>query len=63
METRATDLPAVERSERMTRGTVIVIDRTTGAFSRLRDDEPVKMRVCRGCGRVHGAPEICAQSA
>ncbi|MGE0542548.1 MAG: hypothetical protein AB7R89_20470 [Dehalococcoidia bacterium] len=42
---------------------VLVIDRATGAMARLRDDEPIKLRVCRECGRVHPAPATAAHAA
>jgi len=49
----------------MTRDSVIVRDRADGHIVRLRPlDEPVKMRVCRGCGRVHtAAPAACSAAA
>jgi hypothetical protein len=25
----------------------------------VRQDEPVKLRVCRGCLRVHATPDTC----
>jgi hypothetical protein len=40
-----------------------VIDRATGAFSRLKDEEPIKLRVCRDCGRVHVTPTLAAHAA
>jgi hypothetical protein len=49
----------------MTQESVIVRDRTDGRIVRLRPlDEPVKMRVCRDCGRVHATvPARCAAAA
>ena len=38
----------------MTKLAVLVRDRETGGIVRLRiHAEPVKLRVCRACGRVH----------
>lgn len=47
----------------MATGMVLIIDRATGTPTPLREDEPVKLRVCRGCGRVHRSPAFCAQAA
>jgi hypothetical protein len=51
------------RSDLMSMENVLVIDRATGAFSRLKDEEPVKLRVCRDCGRVHLARAFSAHAA
>jgi hypothetical protein len=63
IETRTKRLISAERSDVMSMDNVLVIDRATGAFSHLRDEEPIKLRVCRGCGRVHAAPAFCAKAA
>ena len=57
------DLCLSGRSNWMSMENVLVIDRATGAFSRLKDDEPIKLRVCRDCGRVHLAPASSAHAA
>ena len=41
---------------------ILIRDRLTGGLH-TRDDEPVKLRVCRGCFRIHDAPDVCAPAA
>jgi len=37
---------------------ILVRDRITGALFARAADEPIKVRVCRSCRHVHGAPAI-----
>ena len=57
------DLCLAGRSDVMSMENVLVIDRATGDFSRLKDEEPIKLRVCRDCGRVHVAPSLSSHAA
>jgi hypothetical protein len=57
------DVSMAERSDLMSMENVLVIDRATGVCSRLKDDEPVKLRVCRDCGRVHIGPAVSFHAA
>ena len=57
------DLSMAGWSDVMSMVNVLVIDRATGAYSRLKDEEPIKLRVCRDCGRVHAGPEFSAHAA
>lgn len=57
------DLCMAGRSDVMSMVNVLVIDRATGAFSRLKGEEPIKLRVCRDCGRVHPGLERAAHAA
>lgn len=45
----------------MTPITVLIRNRRSGEVSGRTRDEPVKLRVCRGCGRAH--PEACRVTA
>jgi hypothetical protein len=63
LKLRMMDLSMVARSDGMPMEKVLVIDRATGAFSRLKDEEPIKLRVCRDCGRVHVALEFSTHAA
>jgi hypothetical protein len=47
----------------MSMDAILVIDRMTGTIVRLRNEEPVKLRVCRGCYRVHLTQSACAAAA
>ena len=48
----------------MTQSTVLVRDREHGGIRRLRLREPVKLRVCRACGRAAVAHDAaCAPAA
>jgi len=49
----------------MSATTVLVRDRVSGGIVRLRRrDEPVKLRVCRGCGRAKlNADGACCATA
>lgn len=45
----------------MTPITVLIRNRRSGEVTGRIRDEPVKLRVCRGCGRAH--PEACPAAA
>lgn len=45
----------------MTPLTVLVRNRRSGAVTGRNRDEPVKLRVCRACGRAH--TEACVVAA
>ena len=48
----------------MTTSSVGVLDRATGRVIRLRaHTEPVKLRVCRACGRAHGVESALCRPA
>ncbi|MGH2587204.1 MAG: hypothetical protein ACRDJE_20000 [Dehalococcoidia bacterium] len=47
----------------MSMNAVLVYDRFTGTVRRMCDDEPVKLRVCRTCGRVHEHLTACLKAA
>lgn len=49
----------------MTKLSVLIRDRESGGIASVRiGAEPVKLRVCRSCGRVHDTdPAACANAA
>jgi hypothetical protein len=59
---RAMVRPAAAARSALMLNEILIRDRTTGAMQ-ARDDEPVKLRVCRECFRVHEAPSRCMLAA